>query len=375
MAKPEHTQHNTGATRPSASRQPLPHQPSATDRGPTERNASAPRRGAQQHRIQFADRSRSWRRHHLNVAREALLRLKQTPVASLMTLAVLAIALALPSFLLASLGNLQALTDGWDPQPRIALYMQTELSDAAIDSFSRELMLREDLSSVELISRQKGLEDFRQYSAFADLLERFDSNPLPAVIMVLPRDTDPLQLPLVRNELAALPGVDQAQLDMEWVQRLAAILALAQRGSYVLGGLLALAVLLVVGNTVRMTIESRRDEILVSKLVGATDAWVRRPFLYSGFWFGLLGGLLAWLLVQLALLLLAEPAQALADLYLNAFELQGLGFQGSLIMLTTATLLGLSGSWLAVSRHLREIEPGVASSGVASSGAAASGEA
>ncbi|MBR9827503.1 MAG: ABC transporter permease [Oceanospirillales bacterium] len=325
---------------------------------PARKEPAPPRRGAEQHRIQSADRRRSWRRHHLSVAKEALLRLQQTPVASLMTLAVLAIALALPGFLLSALGNVQGLTNGWDPQPRIALYMKLELSDQAIDSFSRELLLRDDLSSVELISRQKGLEDFRQYSAFTDLLDRFDSNPLPAVIMVLPRDTDPLQLPLVRNELAALPGVDEAQLDMEWVQRLDAVLALAQRGSYVLGGLLALAVLLVVGNTVRMTIESRRDEILVSKLVGATDAWVRRPFLYSGFWFGLLGGVLAWVLVQLALLMVAEPAQTLASLYLNDFVLQGLGFQGSLIMLATATLLGLSGSWLAVSRHLREIEPG-----------------
>ncbi|MBA4503585.1 permease-like cell division protein FtsX [Marinobacterium marinum] len=333
-------------------------QATAVGSRPIEKSPAAPRRGARQHRIQFADRQRSWRRHHLSVAREALLRLKQTPVASLMTLAVLAIALALPGFLLAALGNLQALTSDWDPQPRIALYMQTELGDDAIDSFSRQLMLRDDLASVELINREKGLEDFRRYSAFADLLERFDANPLPAVIMVLPHNTDPLAMPLVRSELAALPGVDEAQLDMEWVQRLAAVLALAQRGSYVLGGLLALAVLLVVGNTVRMTIESRRDEILVSKLVGATDAWVRRPFLYSGFWFGLIGGLLAWLLVQLALLLLATPAQALADLYLNDFQLQGLGIQGSLIMLAAATLLGLSGSWLAVSRHLREIEPG-----------------
>lgn len=317
-----------------------------------------PRRGAQQHRIQFSDRSRSWRRHHALVARQALSRLLQTPVASLMTLAVLAIALALPGFLFTALGNLQALTAGWDPEPRIALYMQTELSDQAIDSFSRELLLRDDLSSVELISRDKGLEDFRRYTDFADLLDYFDHNPLPAVIMVTPLSDDPAQLPLLQAELQALAGVSDAQLDMEWVQRLNAVIALAERGSYVLGGLLAMAVLLVVGNTVRMTIESRRDEIIVSKLVGATDAWVRRPFLYSGLWFGLLGGLLAWLLVQVALLMLTEPAQALADLYLNRFEVSGLGVGGTLSLLATAAVLGLAGSWLAVARHLREIEPG-----------------
>ncbi|MGE4416611.1 MAG: permease-like cell division protein FtsX [Marinobacterium sp.] len=323
-----------------------------------ETQAQPPRRGAQQHRIQFADRSRSWRRHHALVARQALVRLRQTPVASLMTLAVLAIALALPGFLFTALSNLQTLTSGWDPEPRIALYMQTELSDQSIDSFSRELLLRDDLSSVELISRDKGLEDFRSYTAFADLLDYFDHNPLPAVIMVTPLSSDPVQLPLLQAALQALPGVNEAQLDMKWVQRLNAIIALAKRGSYVLGGLLAMAVLLVVGNTVRMTIESRRDEIIVSKLVGATDAWVRRPFLYSGFWYGLIGGLLAWLLVQLALLMLTAPAQALADLYLNRFEVRGLGLVGTLSLLATAALLGLTGSWLAVTRHLNEIEPG-----------------
>ncbi len=318
----------------------------------------APRRGAQQHRVESSDRRRSWRRHHVSVAKGALLRLRQTPVASFMTLAVLAIALALPGFLLAVLTNLQALTSNWDTQPRIALYMQTELSDAAIDRFSRELLLRDDLSSVELISRQKGLEEFSQYSAFSDLLAQLDSNPLPAVIMVTPRSDEAAQLPLLKTELGAMSQVSEAVLDMEWVQRLEALLGLAQRGSYVLGGLLALAVLLVVGNTVRMTIESRRDEILVSKLVGATDAWVRRPFLYSGLWFGLLGGILAWLLVQVALSLLDEPARVIAELYLNRFEIQGLGVQGSLLMLGASVLLGLAGSWLAVARHLREIEPG-----------------
>jgi len=323
-----------------------------------ERPAQVAPRGARQHRIQFADRSRSWRRHHVLMARQSLLRLRQTPVASLMTLAVLAIALALPGFLFTALSNLQVLTAGLDPEPRIALYMETGLSDPAVDSFSRTLMLRDDLSSVELISRDKGLEDFRQYTDFADLLDYFDDNPLPAVIMVTPLSTDPVRLPLLQAELQTMPGVHEAQLDMEWVQRLNAIVALAKRGSYVLGGLLALTVLLVVGNTVRMTIESRRDEIVVSKLVGATDAWVRRPFLYSGFWYGLIGALLGWLLVELALLMLSEPAQALADLYLSRFEITGLGVIGTLSMLGTGTLLGLAGSWLAVARHLNEIEPG-----------------
>lgn len=320
--------------------------------------APAPRRGAVQHRIGLADRSRGWGRHHLEVARQAFFRLWSTPVASIMTLAVLAIALALPGFLFTALKNVDQLTQGLDTDPHISLYLKVELSDERVDQFSRELLLRQDLASVELISREKGLEDFKRYTRFDDLLEFFDTNPLPAVITLIPLSEDLERLQQLQAELAQLPEVDEARLDLEWLRRLEAFMALAKRGAWVLGGLLALTVLLVVGNTVRMTIESRRDEIQVSKLVGATDAWVRRPFLYSGLWFGLFGALMAWLLAQLALALVSEPVQALAALYLNGYVVQGLGFSESLVLLLTGMVLGLGGAWLAVARHLRDIEPG-----------------
>lgn len=322
------------------------------------RGSNAPRRGAVQHRVGFADRSRGWFRHHVEVARQALLRLWSTPLASLMTLAVLAIALALPGFIFTALKNLDQLTLGLDTDPHISLYLDVSLSNDRIDSFSRELLLRDDLVSVELISRDKGLEDFKAYTRFDDLLDFFDTNPLPAVITLIPRTDDPARLQQLQQTLAELPEVDEARLDLEWVRRLGAFMALAERGAWVLGGLLSLTVLLVVGNTVRMTIESRREEILVSKLVGATDAWVRRPFLYSGVWFGTFGALLAWLLAQLALALVSEPVQALAVLYLNGYVVQGLGPVETLILLLIGILLGLGGAWIAVGRHLRDMEPG-----------------
>ncbi len=301
---------------------------------------------------------RGWLRHHMEVARQALVRLWSTPLASLMTLAVLAIALALPSFIFTALKNVEQLSAGIDTDPHISLYLDVTLSAERVDQLSRELLLRDDLVSVELISPEKGLEDFRRYTRFDDLLEFFDSNPLPAVITLIPRSSDPAALTRMQQALAQLPEVEEARLDLEWVRRLAAFMALAERSAWVLGGLLSLTVLLVVGNTVRMTIESRRDEILVSKMVGATDAWVRRPFLYSGVWFGLFGALLAWLLAQLALALIAEPVQALATLYLNGYVVQGLGIGASLTLLSTGMLLGLGGAWIAVGRHLRDIEPG-----------------
>jgi cell division transport system permease protein len=143
----------------------------------------------------------------------------------------------------------------------------------------------------------------------------------------------------------------------EWLQRLSAFVQLTQRAVMVLGLLLALAVVLVVGNTIRLSIESRRDEIIVAKLVGGTDAWVRRPFLYTGAWYGLLGAALAWCLIQFSLLMLKEPVAELARLYLSDFEPMGLGLSGSLILLLTSLMLGWLGAWLAVGHHLRQIEP------------------
>jgi cell division transport system permease protein len=318
---------------------------------------NAPRRGAQQDRIDRRSRNRNWRRHHARVARQSWSRLFATPLPTLITLAVLAIALALPGFLLTGLKNVQTLSEGWDHEPRISLYLSPALDDAAADRFSRELLLRDDLAAVDLISREQGLLEFRELSRFGNIVDLLDENPLPAVITVQPLDQGLAALPLLKAQLQALDEVDEAVLDLEWLQRLSAFVQLTKRAVLVLGLLLAMAVLLVVGNTIRVSIESRRDEIIVAKLVGGTDAWVRRPFLYSGAWYGLLGAMLAWCLIQFSLLTLKEPVSELARLYLSDFEPTGLGLVGSLILLLTSLLLGWLGAWLAVGHHLREIEP------------------
>lgn len=318
----------------------------------------APRRGAQLHRVGWLDRSRGWLRHHLSVALQALIRLAVTPVASIMTLAVLAIALALPGFLFTVVNNIQQFSSGWDTSPRILLYLNTDVTDARAEQLSLELMLHDGLSGVELIDREQGLREFASYSEFAGMLSLLEVNPLPAVILVLPADHSADSLQQLQYELGALPETAEAALDLEWIQRLNAYLLMAERFSWVLSGLLALAVLLVVGNTIRMTLESRRDEIVVAKLVGATDAWVRRPFLYSGFWYGLMGSLLAYILVQIALYLITGPANQLAQLYTSRFVLQGLDFGSSLVLIATGTGLGVLGGFLSTGRHLRAIEPG-----------------
>jgi len=189
------------------------------------------------------------------------------------------------------------------------------------------------------------------------VLEYLDHNPIPAVITVLPKRMSPDELIELQQQLESEPQVEEADLDMAWVQRLSGALEVAQRAVVILGLLLATAVLLVVGNTVRVSIESRRDEILVAKLVGATDEWVRRPFLYTGAWYGVLGGLAGWGLIQFSLMLIDTPVRQLAGLYQNSFSMLGLGIVDTLLLIGLSLVLGLAGAWVAVGRYLRAIEP------------------
>lgn len=323
----------------------------------TAQAAPAHAKGAAKHKIDMAAHSRSWVRHHKQTAKQSLRRIRQTPLPSLMTLAVLAIALALPGLMLVGLKNIHQLSNAWNGDPRISLYLEKTLTDQQAEQFSQQMLFRSDLAAVELVTKDQGLHEFKKISGFADVLDFLDSNPLPAVVVVQPKATTKAELLLLQQGLIALPEVEDAVLDLVWVERLASFVELANRLVLVLGALLALSVLLVVGNTIRLAIESRKDEIQVAKLVGATDAWVKRPFTYTGFWFGLLGASLGWLFVQLSLLLLASPVSALATLYESNFTLVGLGFTDSIIFMLTGVLLGLIGAKLAVGRHLKEIEP------------------
>ena len=298
-------------------------------------------RGAKQHKVDLKGHGESWARHHSNVCKSSLKRLLSTPMVTLMTVAVLAIALTLPGFMFSALASLKTLTQGWQGETRITLYLQASLSDEEADRFGRSLLLREDIAAIDMISSDQGMLEFKKYAGFGDVLESLDNNPLPAVIMILPKSTSAADLGIQRAAYEAMPEVEDA----------------IQRSVFVLGVLLGLAVLLVVGNTIRTSIESRRDEIVVSKLVGATDAWVRRPFLYTGFWYGLMGAALAWLMIQLAWLMLETPSLELAELYRSRFELSGLGWIGTGILLVSSVMLGWLGAWLSVRRHLRDIEP------------------
>ena len=219
--------------------------------------------------------------------------------------------------------------------------------------------MNQRIESLKLVTKQAALNEFRSLSGFADALEALDNNPLPALLVIQPKPeftTAEAAQRLVR-ELELLPEADIVQLDLQWVQRLQAITVIAQRAVLVLASLLGMAVLLIVGNTIRLEIQNRHAEIEITKLIGATNAFIRRPFLYTGFWYGLFGGTIAWLLVAISVTLLKGPVSNLASLYESAFDLSSLNLLNILSLLAGAALLGLLGSWLAVGKHLSAIEP------------------
>ena len=309
-------------------------------------------------KVNTSARLRAWRRHHAAMAVDSLKRLLLTPAASLMTWAVIAIALSLPVALYIFLNNAQLVSSSWDGSAQISLYLESRVDDTAGRRLMQELQMRPDIAETRYLSKEQTLAEFKEFSGFGEALNYLDDNPLPAVIIVRPAVTGIDAQQALVKELDALAGVEEAQLDLAWVKRLFHIMELGQRMVTALGLLLGIAVLLVVGNTIRLAIENRRQEIVVIKLIGATNAFVRRPFLYTGIWYGLGGGLFAWLLINLSLFWLDGPVRALASAYASDFSLIGLSLGDSLLLLFSATLLGWLGAWIAVGRHLGAVEPG-----------------
>jgi cell division transport system permease protein len=297
--------------------------------------------------------------HHLWVLVSSLGVLWRTPFATFMTAAVIGIALALPAGLQVLLQNVQRLSTGWEGTAQMSLFLKQGVPEARIQALADKLRGWEGVADVRYISREQALAEFRELSGFGGALDSLDENPLPPVLVLRPTSAaaEPAQMELLLGRVKQLEPVDLAQLDMEWLRRLSGIIELGKRGVLLLAGLLAMAILLVVGNTIRLTILNRREEIVVTKLIGATNAFIRRPFLYTGLWYGLMGAVLAWLLVAIFLGLLSDPVSRLSFLYNSQFSLGGLDLETTAILLGSGVALGLAGSWLAVGRHLQAIEP------------------
>lgn len=296
---------------------------------------------------------------HLQVLFSTLGQLAGTPFASLIAVAVIGISLSLPAGLYVLLDNMQRVSGAWDGAAQLSVFLKRDVSERAGQALAEKIRVRSEIASVQYISREAALAEFKRLSGFGAALNALDGNPLPAVLAIRPSSAhaDAATLEKLKTELQSLKEVELVQLDLDWIKRLNAIIELAQRGVWLLAAVLALALTLIVGNTIRLAVLSRRTEIEIIKLVGGTDAFIRRPFLYSGLLQGLGGALLAWALLALVLVLLAAPVQDLAALYGSRFELHGLDWQAGLVLLALGALLGWLGSRLAVGRHLRAIEP------------------
>ena len=300
-----------------------------------------------------------WFNHHVQSAVATLGRLMRAPLPTLMTVAVIGVALALPAGLFVLTENLRQLVGSWDQAAAVSVFLRREVSDQEAGAVAQRLRDWPELARVQVIGAEEALGEFRDQAGFADALAQLTENPLPAVLAVSPHPaySQPETIADLEERLGELPEADFVRVDTQWLMRFQAILDLVQAAVLMLGGLLGMGVLLIVGNTIRLEILNRRDEIEIMELVGATAAFVRRPFLYAGCWYGLLGGLSAWFLVTVAVLALQGPVSRLASLYRSDFPLSGLGFLPLLAILAGSMFLGLVGSWIAVNRHLRGVEP------------------
>jgi cell division transport system permease protein len=286
-------------------------------------------------------------------------RIVNQPFATLMTMGVVAVALALPLFLNVFLTNAHTATANWNYAFDLSVYMDKRASPVRVQSFAKQLRQRDDVATVRVITADQALAEFRNDSGFGKALDALSDNPLPDTLIVTPTlaKSTPQGTDALKRAIAGMADVQTVQLDTEWVKRLHAMLDMFRRVVWLTALLLGAGVVLTVGNTIRLDILNRRAEIEVMKLVGASDGFARRPFLYSGVWYGLGGGLMALILVAIAVGVLARPVNELAKLYGSPFHLQGLRFATAAGALALSSSLAWLGSWLAATRHIRGIAP------------------
>jgi cell division transport system permease protein len=300
-----------------------------------------------------------WFLLHVSTCVGALGRLARQPFASLMTVLVIAVTLALPASMHLVIKNAQSIGNNWENALDFSVYLQSNVALNDATRLGALIEQRADVANVTVVSAQQALEEFKSASGFGSALDHLQTNPLPHTLIVRPSGANTEEsMILLHEELGNLPESDLVQIDTVWVQRFHAILNILRRAIAIGAGLLGVAIVVIIGNTIRLDIQNRREEIEVTKLIGASNAFVRRPFLYSGFWYGLGGGLLALALVGYGLYALEQPVRRLAGLYNSTFSVLDLNLSESFTIIGIGVLLGLAGSWLAAARHMRRIEPG-----------------
>nr|WP_297350010.1 permease-like cell division protein FtsX [uncultured Glaciecola sp.] len=296
---------------------------------------------------------------HLRQAVNSLGELWRSPFASLMTIGVLGFSITLPSTLYVLVKNTEQISQQWEQASEISLFLREGVTDASAQQLLTRLRLWPEIAEVAFISADEGLKEFQALSGLGDALNYLETNPLPAVVLVVPtsKHASPTSAGILLNKLRKEREVEIGKLDIEWLERLYALIGIAKDLVTLLAVLLFFAVVLIIGNTIRLNILSKRDEIVVMKLVGATDAFIQRPFLYTGFWYGLLGGIMAWITVFIILLWIDYSMQDFMEKYQVNFNLTSMDLSTLIFMLLVSVSLGITGSLLSVQRHVKDIEP------------------
>ena len=299
-----------------------------------------------------------WATRHVSTAVGSLGRLARQPFSSLMIILVIAVTLALPAAINLIVKNASTVSSSWDNALDFSVFLEPQVSLDEAEALARLIAQRADIETVELIAADDALADFKRQSGFAEALDQLPDNPLPHTLVVRPgAGNTSASLILLQEEIDNLPESDYVQVDTEWVQRFHAILDIVRQAISIGAALLAVAIVVIIANTIRLDIENRREEIEVTKLIGATNAFVRRPFLWTGFWYGLLGGLMALALVHYGLFMLEGPVAKLSGLYQSNIAVVTLDLREGAIIIGIGVFLGLFASWFTAARHMRRIEP------------------
>jgi len=296
-------------------------------------------------------------RHTLAQNIGVLRRMFSSKLAGILNILVIGIALSLPAGMYVLLQNAQGLVAQLSGTPQISLFMSMDAKADDVDKLRKQLEQHPAIARAEFVARAQALEQLKQSTGLADVIGGLNQNPLPDAFIVYPKPSAAQSLDELRIELAKLPKVEQAQLDSAWAYKLEALLKFGRMVVLILASLLSLALIAITFNTIRLQILTQRDEIEVAKLIGATNGFIRRPFLYFGAAQGLLGGIMAWLIITISLLLLNHQLNALSQLYASQFVLHPLSFGDSLTLMLFSMYLGWLGAWLSVARHLSQIEP------------------
>ena len=311
---------------------------------------------------QFRRKNRAWLRRHSYSFFSSLGVLLQHKIGTLMTVLVLGIAMFLPLGLYATLANLDGMDLHQDEWNAVTVFFKSGTEESQVQLIAESVGAREQVENVQIISPEQGLADFREASGFGNSLDMLDENPLPWVMQVTPKAGKTTE---VQNNVAELTeylqsksSVEVTQFDYKWLQRLGHMLQLGQSAVIFLMLLFAIAVIVVVANTIRLDVASHSDEIEILALMGAGNAFIRQPFLYSGLWYGLMGGLLAVILLYLAIALLAGPLGMLLETYGTAYQLEGPGLLNDIYIVFSGGLLGWLGAWISVQRYLRLLKVG-----------------